>query len=50
MSKPLRTALVAVLGLAALAGCHHHNRAETFTPVVDTPPPAPEPTYTGKYR
>lgn len=50
MSKPLLTAFVAVFGLATLAGCHHNNRAETFTPVAETPAPAPQPTYNGKWR
>lgn len=52
MSKPLLTALAAVFGLSTLAGCSHfhHNDAEAYTPVVETPPPAPEPTYRGKWR
>jgi hypothetical protein len=50
MSKPLLTALAAVFGLSTLAGCHHHNRAETFTPVADTAPIAPAPVHSGKFR
>ena len=51
MSKPLLTALAAVFGLSTLAGCHHfHEPVETFTPVVEAPPPPPEPVYTGKYH
>lgn len=51
MSKPLLTAMAAVFGLSTLAGCHHHNRhTETFTPVVEAPPPPPEPVYQGKFR
>lgn len=52
MSKPLLTAFVAVFGLSALAGCNHHSRsaAPVYTPVVESPPPAAEPVYRGKYR
>lgn len=53
MSKPLFTALVAVVGLSTLAGCshfHRHHQPETFTPVTEAPPPPPEPVYRGKYR
>ena len=52
MSRPLRTALVAVFGLATLAGCSHfhHSPAPVFTPVVETPPPAVQPTFDSKYH
>lgn len=50
MSKSLFTAVAAVLGLGVLAGCHHHRPAETYTPVVETTPPEPEPVRTSKYR
>lgn len=52
MFRPLSTALVAVFGLGTLAGCSHFHRDATpvYTPVVETPAPAPEPTYRGKYR
>jgi hypothetical protein len=52
MSKPLLTALAAVFGLSTLAGCSHFHQPEpaAFTPVVEAPPPAVQPTYRGKYR
>ncbi len=50
MSKTLVAALVAVFGLSTLAGCHHHNREPVFTPVIETPPPAPEPVHGRKWR
>ncbi len=51
MSRPLFTALAAVFGLSTLAGCSHFHRSEpVYTPVVHTPAPTPEPTYTRKWR
>lgn len=50
MSKTLVAAVAAVFGLSTLAGCHHHHREETFTPVVETPPPVQEPRHSRKWR
>jgi len=50
MFRPLTAALAAVLGLSTLAGCNHFHRDAAHTPVIETPAPAPEPTYSSKFR
>lgn len=52
MFRPLTTAVAAVLGLSTLAGCHHfhHDPAPVYTPVVEAPAPAPQPTFDSKYH
>lgn len=50
MSKTLLAAFVAAIGLSTLAGCHHAQRQEAFTPVAETVAISPAGAHQGKWR